>query len=504
MPMVHYLQAGPVQVRYKNGFLRYLSIDDVEIVRMIYFALRNEDWLTAKTKITDEQIAQTDDTFSIRYNWQTDDLGIQMAGTMHIAGDANGTISVDFQGEAQNSFLKNRVGLCVLHPLDGVMGQPCQILNTDGQQTDGRFPEYISPYQPFFAIQTIRWQPASGHDVQLTFRGEVFEMEDQRNWTDASFKTYSTPLRLPFPAQMAVGDTVAHQLEFRIVAQNMAANQPAGSAQTDATVPAHRPRIGLGQRADGQSLTDSEAIQLRRLPLAHLRADVFFSTNDWQIRLTNALADARLLNVQLELALFFGDKPAEELAVLGKFLAPVLLVIGSVLLFDAATLLTSDALLRQVIPTIRTTWPAVLIGGGTDGNFAEFNRNPFDYRQVDFVTYSINPQVHAFDDLTLLENIEGQAHTVHTAKHLTGNKPVHISPITLLPRYTTVANSATERLNPAVDHRQATAFCADWTRRSIQALTLAGVWSVTYYETHGPRGLMNWGEVLLVRDGFRS
>ncbi len=32
--------------------------------------------------------------------------------------------------------------------------------------------------------------------------GEVFEMEDQRNWTDASFKTYCRPLALPIPYRL--------------------------------------------------------------------------------------------------------------------------------------------------------------------------------------------------------------------------------------------------------------------------------------------------------------
>ncbi len=33
-------------------------------------------------------------------------------------------------------------------------------------------------------------------------------MEDQRNWTDASYKTYSTPLALPFPVEIRAGETV--------------------------------------------------------------------------------------------------------------------------------------------------------------------------------------------------------------------------------------------------------------------------------------------------------
>jgi hypothetical protein len=34
-------------------------------------------------------------------------------------------------------------------------------------------------------------------------------MEDQRNWLDASFKTYSTPQERPKPVAVASGDRVA-------------------------------------------------------------------------------------------------------------------------------------------------------------------------------------------------------------------------------------------------------------------------------------------------------
>ena len=39
--------------------------------------------------------------------------------------------------------------------------------------------------------------------------GETFETEDQRNWSDASFKTYGTPLHLPFPVEVEEGTRVA-------------------------------------------------------------------------------------------------------------------------------------------------------------------------------------------------------------------------------------------------------------------------------------------------------
>lgn len=473
---------------------------------MIYFAIRDQYWRTAHLTFTDEVIDQTTDSFRVRYDWKTADYGIHMAGHVSIVGEPDGTISVDFYGKALNQFSRNRIGLCVLHPLDGVTGQPCQIESVNRQQSEGRFPEYVSPHQPFLSIQAMRWQPASGYDLRLDFFGDVFETEDQRNWTDASFKTYSTPLSIPIPVVVQPEETVQQRVVFSIVSTAL----PNSDRVNQLTTPIEqlekptltRPRIGLGQRADKQTLSEFEAVQLRKLSLSHLRADVFLTTDNWQTGLANAIVDARALHVSLELALFFSDDTVTDLTGLLAYLEPNKESLRSVLVFDADTLITSDRLLNQVVPVLRTARPTVLIGGGTDGFFADFNRNRFDYSLVDFVTYSISPQVHAFDDLTLLENIEGQRPTVQTARHLTGGKPVHISPITLLPRYTTIAESATERLSPPIDARHTTGFSTNWTRQSMDALAQAGVASVTYYETHGPCGIVDGNGIFPLFDAF--
>ena len=44
---------------------------------------------------------------------------------------------------------------------------------------------------------------APGAAVECRMEGDTFEMEDQRNWTDASYKTYVRPLALPWPYTLA-------------------------------------------------------------------------------------------------------------------------------------------------------------------------------------------------------------------------------------------------------------------------------------------------------------
>ena len=52
--------------------------------------------------------------------------------------------------------------------------------------------------------------------MTITFKGEIFEMEDQRNWSDASYKTYCRPLSRPMPYLIAAGETVKQEIEINL------------------------------------------------------------------------------------------------------------------------------------------------------------------------------------------------------------------------------------------------------------------------------------------------
>ena len=77
---------------------------------------------------------------------------------------------------------------------------------TTGKTFDTRFPDLIDPVQPMMNLRAIRHQFAPGAYVDCRMEGDTFEMEDQRNWTDASYKTYVRPLALPWPYTLAKGN----------------------------------------------------------------------------------------------------------------------------------------------------------------------------------------------------------------------------------------------------------------------------------------------------------
>ena len=55
------------------------------------------------------------------------------------------------------------------------------------------FPSLVAPHQPFRNVRAILHEVTPGVEVEVRMEGETFETEDQRNWSDASFKTYGTP-----------------------------------------------------------------------------------------------------------------------------------------------------------------------------------------------------------------------------------------------------------------------------------------------------------------------
>ncbi|MDQ3290337.1 MAG: hypothetical protein M3Q05_03500 [Bacteroidota bacterium] len=481
------VKAGLVQAVYDKGFLRYIQTAGHEMVRMIYFAVRDQDWETILGTLSDEHIHTSEDSFSISYTYSLNHDNIQMEWQAKINGQPDGTITFDLHGKAKSNFLKNRAGFCVLHPIGGVSGQSCRLEHPDGSFSYGTFPTLISPHQPFMDLKAMEWPVAEQGVARLEFSGDIFETEDQRNWSDASFKTYCTPSSQPIPAQVNSGDEIKQQVIFRLAKPILLPTAPIALVPRihiyQQAVPF--PELGLGINAFGPDPNPHETAFLQGLGLKHLRADILFNQQGWLEQLNGAIQQSNTLKIPLELALFFGEDATGQLNQFLNLIQVQEVQIKSILLFEAASRYTTDDLLQKVTLAIRSAFPGVLLGGGSDANFTEFNRNPFTLSSTDFVVYAINPQVHAFDDTTLIENTASQADTVKSAKHIAGKCPIHISPVTLKPR----SKEVTATKQASADPRQSTNFNAGWTLASLKYLTEAGAASITYFETIGPRGI---------------
>src|SRR5262245_46907418 len=117
LPEPRELRAGPLSLLFEEGDLRYIRVGDREIVRRVYVAVRDRNWGTVPPRISDLRIEMAADSFRIRYHAENRQGKIDFRWWAEITGDADGTIAFTMDGEARSTFLRNRIGFCVLHPI---------------------------------------------------------------------------------------------------------------------------------------------------------------------------------------------------------------------------------------------------------------------------------------------------------------------------------------------------------------------------------------------------
>jgi hypothetical protein len=140
---------------------------------------------------------------------------------------------------------------------------------------------------------------------------------------------------------------------------------------------------------------------------------------------------------------------------------------------------------------------AARFGVGTNLYFTQLNRARPPLGDADFVAFSINPQVHAFDDESVVETLDGVTTVVANARRLAGGRGVAVTPITLRPRFNPNGTDGPDPLTDP-DPRQRTGFAAAWALGCIRRSAEAGAESVTLFQTAGPRGLLDGADVFPV------
>ena len=483
------LHCGNLKMQYQKGFLRWIKAGEDEVLRMIYFALRDKNWNTMHGKIISEDINQQADHFSISYEMLIEEKEVKMQWWATIQGNADNTIDFTLRGKVLSRFEKNRAGFCVLHPIRECAGKEVLIKHDNGTIEGYLFPVYISPHQPFKNISAMEWRLQNNTTVNLQFEGDVFETEDQRNWTDYSFKTYSTPLNLPFPVTMHPGDEISQSVRIRVEGAKYFPTTPDNITITAGKDIFPVPSIGVSRSSERNNHYQGSLEFLSAIGFSHYRSEIRLSLPAWEQTFHDCIRESGWIKAPLEIALFVSDDTVDGIR---KFIdiAKKASVIKQIILLEENAGCMSNALLKKVFSQLSSSLNHVLIGSGTDHYFTALNRSDLDTSMLDFVSYSMNPQVHASDDISLIENLEGQAATVKTALYKYG-KPVHVTPVTLKTRYNTDAKEKSDKNLPSADERQQTPFNAAWTLGSLKYLIESGVSSITYFETEGIRGLIS-------------
>lgn len=470
---------------------------------MICLVLRDDKWLTIKPEISGEQVITRTGSFIIKYTYTFLRGDIHYTARVIIEGGEDNTVSFRFRGEARSSFMKNRIGICVLHPIHGLAGKDCIVENPEGELLLGKFPDQISPHQPFTDITLMQWN-INGSSCRLDFYGDVFETEDQRNWTDASYKTYAPPLRFPYPLEVTKGETQYQKSVLRVVTEDGGKGSPESETNEIRIFPSIKmplPRIGICRSTRREPLTHNEASILRHAGFDNYRFDILLFNDDWKVNAEASMNEAEAAGCKAEIALFFGNSHLLQAGNFTEWAFDHLSTIEVVHLLHRDHHHTPENIIQELTPIIRKALPDTLISAGTNANFAQLNRNRPVPGEYDLITWSAHPQEHASDNMTLAENLEGQAYAVETARTFSYGKELWVGPVTLQRRFN--ANNEKYSVNPGADSRMPSLFGACWTAGSIKHLGQSGVKGITYYEAAGERGIFQ-GDFLPSSGDFQT
>ncbi|MDN3722045.1 hypothetical protein QW131_29835 [Roseibium salinum] len=210
------LRAGPLEARLENGNLRYIRYDGHEVLRAISYVVRDRNWGTLTPKISRLGIEETRSGFHVTYLAGYSNDGADLTVETRIQGASSGRLTFTARAVAGQDFETNRCGFTVLHPINGLAGAPVTVEHCDGSVEETVFPELIEPWQPFKSIRALTHAPAAHLKACCRMEGDDFEMEDQRNWSDASFKTYVRPLELPWPYVVPASSELTQAVDLQI------------------------------------------------------------------------------------------------------------------------------------------------------------------------------------------------------------------------------------------------------------------------------------------------
>lgn len=458
------LRCGPFTGERYAGSLRWLRIGDRECIRMVGLVVRDRAWRTlAPATVRERQRAG-----GWTINGHTPVGSASLAWSLSVARRADG-IDVRATMIADGDVVINRAGIVVLLPTATFAGAGFIANHASGGTTRGRLTRTIAAHQPMLDLGALRVAARGGPVLSLRFEGDIFEMEDQRNWLDPSFKLYNRALSRPVPYRIRHGTRVEQHVVIDVVSKVQKARparparRPAcrgklpalGIATAPSRVPDHPDVIdALGEASPAFILhrTDREARGVRAAA-----------------RLANSLGAA--LRVET-----FGDSTVLANA------------IGRTGPASIAPYFSGPHLMRQLLAK------DLPITGGSFADFVMLNRNTIAPHAIR-VAFALCPTVHARDDRSLIETLDTLTAVFDQARGIAGTRPLQVGPCTLLRRLAPPTGRPATRGSGAgadddVDPRQHALIAGAWLTSTIALAAVSGVSDLCTFEGEGVRGLV--------------
>ena len=161
----------------------------LDVASRIQVTVRDPDWGTVPSTVRSATVASLAEGEGVAIEAMHDPVGFEWRAT--VEARERGELSFTFDGSARRSFEYRRIGVCVLHPWRAYVGATYEATTPLGPRR-GSFPMRIAPqarvdgsYRPMIeAFSHLAVTFTGGQVLEADLEGDLFELEDQRNWTD--------------------------------------------------------------------------------------------------------------------------------------------------------------------------------------------------------------------------------------------------------------------------------------------------------------------------------
>jgi D-apionolactonase len=457
---------GPFAGAWYANSLRWLAAGDVECIRSIALVVRDRAWRTVLPEPASLRVRKRAGSMHVAARTPIGRAALDW--TLHFEPHAAG-LDVSASMTAAGTVATNRAGLVVLLPAATFAGARYTAKHVAGGSSRGSLPRDIAPHQPALDLAQLHVSPRDGPTLSLEFAGDAFEIEDQRNWLDPTFKLYSRALSRPIPYRIRDGQRVEQRIGVRI--ERVAASR---AVPRVAPVNGRLPELGVAT-AEGRVARDPE---VRARVGAARPAFVLHCAAGDPGGVTTASSLAASIGAGLRIECL-GDA-ASLVAAIAKANPDVV-----------ALHLRGERAQRALQAMLAGT----ALAKGTFADFVMLNRNgvPDDASRV---TLGLCPTVHARDDRSLVETLDTLPNVLAHARRIAGKRALDAGPCSLyrrlLPRNGRPATEPVSRDGVPYDihPRQGAPLAAAWLASTVAIAAAFGVDSLTAFEASGARGLV--------------
>ena len=453
--------------------IRNIRFEGVQLIDLLYTAIRPLDWSTLKADeySVDVQIIGNDCVISINESL----AGALVAKTEVILSSSN-TFSVGYELKGLTEYQVSRWGVCFCLNTADWMGSS---VNSSGNTYS--LAQDISPQRVvdgviqglFPASNEMHFLAPDKRNLKVVSTGKVLEAEDQRNWTDNTYKIYSGSLSEPFPVVINSGEVWKQSASFEVGAPNRITTDPSSILVREID---SLPSIGLQFNADPLLSPDDLEKALVLLQIDHLRVNEEELTSQ---KIATTAASGLILEAAL-LSSNKGQALKEEVLRLSERVPA-----GSRLLVQREGRELVEEVDLPKNESLNTYIP------GSDAFLVDLQKavNKFG----NSVSYTIVPTVHSVDTETIFKTLYTQQESIKFAQKNVAPQ-VFISPITFSMRGNPHSGHSRDQRMIYTDPEMAlhirTIEGAAWTLGSIYALASAGAFSGSWHELFGEYGIV--------------